>query len=88
GTKTALQAMSAQLAALLELEVRHRIRRAACQVNTGQRAAHAAVARELEVEVTEVPGHSGDATELEVVLKNHSGIGLDLRLNVALPSGA
>lgn len=88
GAKVALQALSAQLALLLELEVRHRVRRAACEVNTRQRAAHAALVRELEVEIDEHPGHSGDATDIEVVLKNHSGMDLDLRLNVALPSGA
>jgi hypothetical protein len=86
--KVSLQALSAQLSSLLELEVRHRVRKAACTSNTNQRAAHAAVARDLEVEIAEHPGHSGDATELEVVLNNHSGIDLDLRLNVALPSGA
>jgi len=86
--KTALQAMSAQLASLLELEVRHRIRKEACQVNTRQRAAHAAVARELEVEIPVRRGHSGDAADLEVTLSNHSGTDLDLRFNVALPSGA
>lgn len=86
--KVALQAMSAQLASLLEMEVRHRVRRAACQENTRQRAAQAAVARELEVEAAEAPGHSGDATQLDVVLVNHSSTDLDLRVNVALPSGA
>jgi uncharacterized membrane protein len=88
GGKVALQALSAQLASLLELEVRHRVRMEACTANTRQRAAHAAVARELEVAIAEHPGHSGDATEMEVVLSNHSGVDLDLRLNLALPSGA
>jgi hypothetical protein len=88
GGKVALQSLSAQLAGLLELEVRHRIRRAACEVNTRQRAAHAAVARELEVEIAVHTGHSGDATDVQVVLSNHSGIDLDIRLNVALPSRA
>ncbi len=86
--KAALQSMSAQLASLLELEARHRVRRAACTMNTRQRAAHAAVARELDVEIPVRSGHSGDASDLEVTVANHSGIDLDLRLNVALPSGA
>jgi hypothetical protein len=88
GMKVALQSLSAQVAALIELEVRNRVRKAACMTNTLQRAAHTAVARELEVEIGEYPGHSGDATTMEVVLKNHSITDLDLRLNVALPSGA
>jgi hypothetical protein len=86
--KAALQSMSAQLASLLELEARHRVRRAACTMNTRQRAAHAAVARELDVEIPVRSGHSGDASDLEVTVANHSGIDLDLRFNVALPSGA
>jgi hypothetical protein len=88
GAKVALQSLSAQLASLLEVEARHRVRRAACQANTLQRAAHAAVARDLEVEASEVPGHSGDAAEMPLVLRNRSAIDLDLRLNVALPTGA
>ena len=88
GAKVALQSLSAQLASLLEVEARHRVRRAACLANTRQRAAHAAVARDLEVEVSEVPGHSGDASGMPVVLRNRSAIDLDLRLNVALPTGA
>jgi hypothetical protein len=88
GAKVALQALSAQLASLLEVEARHRVRRGACQENTRQRAAHAAVARDLEVEASEVPGHSGDASEMRVVLKNRSPIDLDLRLNLAMPTGA
>jgi hypothetical protein len=88
GRRTSLQSMSAQLGSLLELEVRHRTRRAACQTNTKQRASHAAVARELEVDIPTLTGHSGDAANMEVALTNHSAIDLDLRLNVALPSGA
>jgi hypothetical protein len=86
--KVVLQSMSAQLAALLEMEVRHRIRRAACQENTRLRAARAAVARELEVEAVDTTGHSGDAAQLDVVLENRSATDLDLMLNVALPSEA
>jgi hypothetical protein len=88
GVKAALQSMSAQLASLLELEVRHRVRRAACEVNTRQRAAQAAVVRDLEVEIPDRPGHSGDAADLEVLLSNHSRTDLELRLNIALPTGA
>ncbi|UCC94113.1 MAG: hypothetical protein JSW25_05485 [Thermoplasmata archaeon] len=86
--KVNLHALSAQLASLLELEVRHRVRKAAAVANTRQRAAHAAVARDLEVEVVEHTGHSGDATNIHVNLRNGSSVDLDLRLNVALPSGA
>jgi hypothetical protein len=88
GAKVALQSLSAQLASLLEVEARHRVRRAASEANTRQRAAHAAVARDLEVEASEVPGHSGDASEMGLVLINRSALDLDLRLNVALPTGA
>lgn len=83
-----LQSMSVQLAALVEVIARHRIRRKASTVNTQQRASHAAVVRDLEVAFGPSIGHSGDASELEVELHNHSNIDLDLRLNVALPSGA
>lgn len=86
--KVALQSMSTQLAALVEVIARHRIRRSGCSRNTAQRAAQAAVTRELEVAIGNTVGHSGDATEVEVELRNHSAIDLDLRLNVALPSGA
>ncbi len=86
--RVALQAMSVQLAALVEVIARHRIRRNASIVNTRQRASHAAVVRDLEVVFGPSVGHSGDATDLEVELNNHSPIDLELRLNVALPSGA
>jgi len=86
--RVALQAMSVQLAALVEVITRHRIRRNACTVNTRHRAGHAAVIRDLEVAFGPSVGHSGDATGLEVELHNHSLIDMDLRLNVALPSGA
>lgn len=86
--RVALHSMSVQLAALVEVIARHRIRRNACRLNTRQRASHAAVVRDLEVAFGPSVGHSGDATELEIELQNHSPIDLELRLNVALPSGA
>jgi hypothetical protein len=86
--RATLQAMSVQLAALVEVIARHRIRRHASTVNTRQRASHAAVVRDLEVAFGPSVGHSGDATELEIELSNHSPIDLELRLNIALPSGA
>lgn len=88
GQKTALQSMSSQLALLVELDARHRLRRAAGEANTRQRAAQAAVARDLEVSVEEGAGHSGDATTLDLLISNRSAVDLELVLNVALPSGA
>ncbi len=85
--KVTLQALSVQLASLLELEARHRFRKAACIANIRQRAAHAAVARELKVEIPVHSGHSGEATDIQVHVLNRSFIDLDLRFNVALPSG-
>ena len=86
--RVALHSMSVQLAALVEVIARHRIRRNACTLNTRQRASHAAVVRDLEVAFGPSVGHSGDATGLEIELHNHTPIDLELRLNVALPSGA
>jgi hypothetical protein len=86
--KAALLATMTQLASLIELIARHRVRREAATANTRQRAAHAAVTRELEVRAAPSVGHSGDAAEVEVELENRSSIDLLLRLNVALPSAA
>jgi len=88
GQKTALHSMASQLALLVELDARHRVRRSAGEANTRQRASQAAVARDLEVTVEEGDGHSGDATTLDLLLANRSGVDLELVLNVALPSGA
>jgi hypothetical protein len=86
--KITIQATVAQLASLVELVARHRNRKAASVRNTRQRAAHAAVARDLEIDIPSVVGHSGDAAGIEVILRNGAHIDLDLRLNVALPSVA
>jgi hypothetical protein len=86
--KLTVQSTIAQLAGLMEVVARHRLRRSAGEANSRQRAAQAVVARELEVRVPPVVGHSGDATELHVKLENRSSHDLRLRLNVALPTGA
>lgn len=87
-SEAANQAMSSQLGALLGLLARHRARRSGALRNAAQRAAHAAVARDLVVEASQLVAHSGETCDIALSLRNASGQELALRLHLAMPSTA